>query len=63
MKTENISSNKTKLQLKFALTNNDLKGKVRTIDLKLILLNQLKLILEELIRNLRGRYQVRQFLQ
>ena len=40
--TENVSSNKMQLQLRFALKNKDLKSKVKTINLKLILLNQLK---------------------
>ena len=38
---ENISSNKN-LQLRFVLKNKDLKSKVRRINLKLILLYQLK---------------------
>ena len=41
---ENISSNKTKLQLSFVLKNKDLKS------LKLILINQLKLILDNIFR-------------
>ena len=40
--TENVSSNKMQLQLRFVLKNKDLKSKVKTINLKLILLNQLK---------------------
>ena len=40
--TENISSNIMQLQLRFVLKNKDLKSKVRRINLKRILLNQLK---------------------
>ena len=39
---ENISSNKKWLQLRFVFKNKDLKSKVRRINLKLILLYQLK---------------------
>ena len=39
---ENISSNKMQLQLRFVLKNKDLKSKVRRVDLKWIMLNQLK---------------------
>ena len=39
---ENISSNKKLLQLRFVFKNKDLQSKVRRINLKLILLNQLK---------------------
>ena len=47
---ENISSDKTLLQSRFVLQNKDLKSKVRKINLKWILLNQLKWILDELFR-------------
>ena len=39
---ESISSNKKKLQVRFFIKNKDLKSKVRRINLKLILLYQLK---------------------
>ena len=48
-------NNKT-LQLRFVLKNKDLKSKVRRIDLKWILLNQLKWILAELFRIFQGQY-------
>ena len=54
---ENISSNKTKLRLRFIFKNKDLKSKVRRISLKWILLNQLKWILDEPFRTLLGWYQ------
>ena len=46
------------LQLRFVLKNKDLKSKARRINLKLILLNQLKWILDELFRILHLRYQL-----
>ena len=55
--TENISSNKTQLQLRFVLKNKALKSKVRRINLKWILLNQWKWILDKLFRILRRGYQ------
>ena len=54
---ENISSNKKQLQLIFVLKNEDFKSKVRRINLELILLDQLKWILDELFRILRRQYQ------
>ena len=54
---ENISCNKTYLQLRFVLKNKDLKSNVRRINLKWILLNQLKWILDELFRILHWWYQ------
>ena len=45
------------MQLRFVLKNKDLKSKVRRIDLKWILLNQLKWILDELFIILHGQYQ------
>ena len=54
---ENLSSNKTKLLLKFVLKIKDLKSKVKRINLKLILLYQLTWILDELFRILHERYQ------
>ena len=54
---ENISSNKMQLQLRFVLKNKDLKSKVRRVNLKWIMLNQLKWNLEELFRTSRGRNQ------
>ena len=54
---ENISSKKTYLQLRFVLTNKDLKSMVRRINLRLILLNQFKEILDELFKILRRQCQ------
>ena len=54
---ENISNNKVQLQLKFVLKNKSLKSKARRTNLKWILLNQLKWILDKLFRSLRGQYQ------
>ena len=54
---ENISSSKMQLQLRFVLKNKDLKSKVRRVNLKWIMLNQLKWNLEELFRTSRGRNQ------
>ena len=51
---ENISSSKSQLQLRFAFKHKNLKSKVRRINLKWILLNQLKWILDELFRILCG---------
>ena len=45
------------MQLRFVLKNKDLKSKVRRINLKLILPNQLAWILDELFRILCGHYQ------
>ena len=53
---KNISSNKTKLRLRFVFKNKDLKSKVRRISLKWIL-NQLTWILDERFRTLLGWYQ------
>ena len=57
---ENISRNKLQLQLRFVLKNKDLKIKVRRINLKQILVNQLKWILDKLFTILCGRYQLMQ---
>ena len=47
-------------QLRFVLKNKDLKSKIRRINLKWILLNQLKGILCKLFRILQGEYQLMQ---
>ena len=46
----------TQLQLRFVIQNKDLKSKIRRINLKWILLNQLKWILDELFRVLCKQY-------
>ena len=47
---ETMSSDPKQLKLRFVLKIKDLKSKVRRINLKLIMLNQLKRILDELFR-------------
>ena len=47
-------------QLRFVVKNKELKSKIRRINLKWILLNQLKGILHELFRILHGGYQLMQ---
>ena len=54
---EKTSINKTLLQLTFVLKNKDLKSRVRRINLKWILLNNLKWIWDEFFRILHGLYQ------